>query len=47
MQLSIDFNKIRLTYLQQEIVKLERELIKERLSKRAYKGWVKKKTKFK
>jgi hypothetical protein len=44
MQLNIDFDKIRLVYLQQEIVKLEKELSKERLSKRAYKGWVKKKS---
>lgn len=47
MQLAINFDKIRIHYLQQDIAKLESALSSERLSKRAYKGWVKRKSKTK
>lgn len=45
MQLNIDFNINKIHYLQLEILKLESKVKELQLSKRAYKGWVKKKSK--
>jgi hypothetical protein len=45
MQLNIDFDKIKLVYLQQEIIKKEAEIQQLKRSRKAYKGWVKRKSK--